>query len=390
MSQSHDEEGQSTGKSPKKFKVDIGSSLSRDHGTDGRLGDILSKTLSHLDPTTSVGRALKHANGLPGAMWRQQMMHGFGNSEATKLFESSIFGPGRLVEQLGRTVAFNSIFASEARRSFEGNLGDVASIVSQARMHVRDLHEEFTAKVPRIGQSLRSIDESFATTTRMLSHFGESLQLAGRIAKTAEFQSWRDSVSVEDIKALAEAALTDLEKVDVQHADDASVSVEQSDAGEKTTLLVLWFVWLTTSVRETFSNPKQRQEFLSRVLAVLMFIYSDISADRDQAELSSEIHELREAMSSGKEQQKSDMARLTDAIYAQLALQAASQSFEVSAQKAPMRDEPDGALIGELHQGDEVQVLQAKGKWRYVHAASDEGDVFEGWVMKKHLRRADY
>lgn len=81
---------------------------------------------------------------------------------------------------------------------------------------------------------------------------------------------------------------------------------------------------------------------------------------------------------------------LTEVIFAQLVLQAASQSFEVSPQRAPMRDAPNGALIGELHHGDEVQVLQAQGKWRYVHTASSEGHALEGWFMKKHLRRSSH
>lgn len=125
------------------------------------------------------------------------------------------------------------------------------------------------------------------------------------------------------------------------------------------------------------------------MLGILMFVYSDMSGNRDQDELLSEIHQLKATITTQQEKHRADVTRLKEILNAQMALQVVLQSFEVVPVRAPMRRSPGGPLTGELRRGDEVQVWQAAGKWRFIRTVNDEGEALEGWVMKKHLRHVN-
>jgi len=86
--------------------------------------------------------------------------------------------------------------------------------------------------------------------------------------------------------------------------------------------------------------------------------------------------------------QNQDIKELVAAIHALASLQQVGQSFEISADTAPMRDERSGPVARRLKKGEEVQVLAAAGKWRQIQGVDEKGILFFGWVMNKHLREA--
>ncbi|MBO9752916.1 hypothetical protein IB69_004790 [Xanthomonas citri] len=386
------DDGNSLNDTSKRFGV-IGSTSKTQVLGSTLQNDAIKRALSFSDSLSPLGKAIKRSQGIGLAFYQEQLARTVNTGPMLGQLQEAMFQQDQILRQftgLGRRERLPWDSDIKALRTFQSSIGPLIKQMDQTRELAKSWDRDFNFGLSKIGESIRAFNAHRESINRFIGQLGEPFELATRLSQSDQFKAWQAAAVGHGMQALVDRALADLESnelASVRYADFESE--EDLGAPERAVLLVAWVTWLTTAVRHTLSDPKERKELLQFMFGILMFLYSDISGRRDQDELRSEIHQLKATVTTEQEEHKADVARLEALLTAQIALQVVSQSFEVLPLRAPLRSSPAGQLAGELRRGDEVQVWQASGKWRFVRTVNDEGQVIEGWVMKKHLRHVN-
>ncbi|MEB1794404.1 hypothetical protein VDR45_01395 [Xanthomonas campestris pv. campestris] len=369
-------------------------SMSKTQVLGGTLqNDAIKRALSFSDSPSPLGKAVKRSEGIGLAFYQEHVartmttMPMFGQLQEAMLRQDQVLRELTGMDKSGRMPWDSEI---KALRASEDTIGRFIAEMNQTRELAKSWDRDLNFGVPNIGDTIRALNAQSESVNRIIGQLSEPFELASRLSRSVQYQAWQAAAVGQSMQALVDRALADLESnelASVRYADFESE--EDLGAPERAVLLVAWVSWLTSAVRNTFSDPKERKELLQFMLGILMFVYSDMSGNRDQDELLSEIHQLKATITTQQEKHRADVTRLKEILNAQMALQVVLQSFEVVPVRAPMRRSPGGPLTGELRRGDEVQVWQAAGKWRFIRTVNDEGEALEGWVMKKHLRHVN-
>ncbi|WP_233363693.1 hypothetical protein [Xanthomonas hortorum] len=392
VSQDAGGDGKSLNDTSKRFGV-IGAS-SKTRALGGTVQNAASKrALSISDSLSPLGKAIKRSEGIGLALYQEHIARVMNPEPMLGQLQEAMLQQDQILRQftgLDRHERLPWDSDINAFRTFQSSIGHLITQMDQTRELAKSWDKDFNFGLSKIGDSIRAFNAQRESISRIIGRLGEPFELASHLSQGDQFKAWQAAAVGHGMQALVDQALADLESnelASVRYADFESE--EDLGAPERAVLLVAWVTWLTSVVRNTLSDPKERKDLLQFMLGILMFVYSDMSGNRDQDELLSEIHQLKATITSEQEEHKADVARLEALLKAQIALQVASQSFEVLPLRAPLRSSPAGPLAGELRRGDEVQVWQAAGKWRFIRTVNDEGEALQGWVMKKHLRHVN-
>ena len=125
-------------------------------------------------------------------------------------------------------------------------------------------------------------------------------------------------------------------------------------------------------------SKKQREQLktLMQILGLLITLYAAILAGRpvtiDQVQFARLLESQRGTVS-----------------ITQVITQSTPVPYFVQ-RPTPLRTKPDGAIIFELPEGEEVLAFRRAHQWVYVEYQDETNDVYEcGWVNKKYLKKLD-
>ncbi|MGY4892231.1 UNVERIFIED_CONTAM: hypothetical protein EX528_18300 [Xanthomonas axonopodis] len=234
----------------------------------------------------------------------------------------------------------------------------------------------------------RRVDEATGPARLVAEGIQDRLHVVHDLMQSPTFKAWFNELTSERMQEGIYRLLEEAEEAErlEQHAEMASDPGSAAEANN---------AWLLGCLVSIFQRLKaigiapadHRWAFYAIALPFLLTIFIEQGNDEDHAELVSlmrQQHQAEMAQSRRGGQSSTESAKVMRAL---LALQLLEQTFEVTVNSAPVRDELSGSVTRYLVKGDEVQVLAAAGKWRHVQSVDEEGHLLNGWVLKKHLRR---
>ncbi|KLB18605.1 hypothetical protein SM40611_14130 [Xanthomonas hortorum pv. gardneri] len=214
----------------------------------------------------------------------------------------------------------------------------------------------------------------------------DRLSMVHQVAQSPTFQTWLQELPSERVQEGIRRFLEEVEEAEGLEQPDAVASDVAVAAEGDSAWIVSWLLSFLKCLQRLGVTPSERWNAYALLLPFACFLYTEQGNDEDHAELVSLIRQQHQAeMAQGLEHHQSSV-ELLKVMRASLALQQLEQSYEVAVGRAPIRDHWSGPVTGHLVKGDEVQVLEAAGKWRRVQSVDEEGRFFIGWMLNKHLR----
>ncbi|WP_150130666.1 hypothetical protein [Xanthomonas citri] len=234
----------------------------------------------------------------------------------------------------------------------------------------------------------RRVDAATGPARLVVEGIRDRLHVVHDLVQSPTFQEWVNELTSERVQERICRLLEEAEEAERLDHPAATPSDTVSAAKVSNTWILGWLLSIFQRLKEIGIAPAEhRWAFYAIALPLLMSIYLEQGNDEDHAELVSLMRQQHQAEMAQSAKGSQSSAEIAQAMRAVLALQLLEQSFEVTVNSAPVRDELSGSVTRYLVKGDEVQILASAGKWRHVQSVDEEGRLLNGWVLKKHLRR---
>ncbi len=234
-------------------------------------------------------------------------------------------------------------------------------------------------------EAMRRLESSIGPVRRLAEQFGEQLHVAAQLIQSPAFQSWLSEMSSVEMQERMEQLLQEASE-DTSSSSPDMAPPPAAMQGTATSL-VSWLVGCLAALRSSGLPHADRMVLYGYALTIACFLYTEIGSNQDHAEHMAKIDAQSQAMNAKLDEQNRSGRQMVALYQARLDLEMADHTYQVIVGSAPFRAELSEPAMHWLPYGEEVQVLRAAGKWRFVRTVDDEGALRFGWVLNKHLER---
>lgn len=297
------------------------------------------------------------------------------------------------VEALRQTSRLESFAAAALDKTLAGwplSVSEAAKAAYDSITNIRAWQDHLGYDAAR--RAVQEAEETQNFIRRMGQHFTERMDLASQLTQTDSYRAWASLVTDERAREGIRRILEDSEETGLSAAveldrgrSQGSEVVEVDPVSEA--WLSSWIAWCLSAARVAGLNPSQRFEVFLMALHLACFIYSEASSGRDHAEIVALMQQQHQAQMAVWQAQDEKVARQLTLTEELRDLGVIENSYQVAVNVAPLRPVLRQKPTLMLHRADEVQVLKAAGKWRFIQTVDDDGMIIFGWVMNKHLER---
>jgi len=264
-------------------------------------------------------------------------------------------------------------------------LSELAISANRTANDILAWRERYAPQQGAVIEAMRRLESNIAPVRRLAEQFGEQLHIIAQLSQSAALQSWLSEMSSDDVQERLERLMH--EASEDPSASLADVTAAPTEMSVTAASLVSWLLRCLTALRASEMPYADRMVAYSAALAIACFLYTEIGGSQDQAELVARIDAHGQAVSTKFDEQNRSGRQLVALTQAMLDLETVDHTYRVVVHSAPLRTELSEPATYWLPRDEEVQVLRATGKWRFVQTVDDEGTLRLGWVMNKHLER---
>jgi len=381
--------------------------MTSDHDDASQLSDPLRRARTSLIDRSAVMRLMEEAQGnsIAHAMKTAQQQSIYATMQAIESPSTRIARELADVDRLGVVSAMRERLAMHTRyfdqatevarltsmairdavRPWQPAISDIAKAADLAAYSVRNWHERHAQEGRTAIDAMRRIEANIGSAQLLAQQFNERLAFAERLTQTEHFRSWLSNASSDQMQDRIERLLEDaVEAEDHPELDESSThSVEVKSAAA----LLSWLSECLTALRASGLPKGERIAALAALLGIVCFLYTELGSSQDHAEHMAKIDAQSQAVNAKLDEQNRSAREMVAMTQAMLALEMADHTYRVVARSAPLRTDLSEPATHWLPYGEEVQVLRAAGKWRFVQTVDENGAMFFGWVMNKHLDR---
>lgn len=232
-------------------------------------------------------------------------------------------------------------------------------------------------------EAMRRLESSIGSVRRLAEQFGEQLHVAAQLSQSPAFQSWLSEMSSVEMQERMEQLLQEASEDTSSSSPD--MATPPAAMQETATSLLSWLVGCLAALHSSGLPHADRMVLYGYALTIACFLYTQIGSNQDHAEHMAKIEAQRQALNARLDEQNRNGRQMAALNQALLDLEIADHTCQAVVRSTPLRSELQGPTTQTLQYGEEVQVLRAAGKWRFIQTVDDNGMMIFGWVMNKYL-----
>lgn len=291
----------------------------------------------------------------------------------------------REISEFAELTRRSSIALRQSLMPWQTVVRELAMTASRTADGILAWRERYAAQLDVAAEAIRRLESSVGPVRRLAEQFGEQLHVAAQLSQSAAFQAWLSEMSSVEMQERIEQLLQ--EAAEDTPSSPARMGAPPAAMRATAASLVSWLVGFLAALRSSSLSHADRLVLYGYALTIVCFLYNEIGSSQDQAEHMAKIDAQSQAFNARLDEKNRNGRQMVALNQAMLDLEIADRTYRVVGRSAPLRAELQRPTTQALQYGDEVQVLRAAGKWRFIQTVDDDGTVMFGWVMNKHLER---
>lgn len=291
----------------------------------------------------------------------------------------------REISEFAELTRRSSMALRQSLMPWQAVVSELAMTASRTANGILAWRDRYAAQLDVAAEAIRRLESSVGPARRLAEQFGEQLHVAAQLSQSAAFQAWLSEMSSVEMQERIEQLLQ--EAAEDTPSSPASMGAPPAAMQATAASLVSWLVGCLAALRSSGLSHADRLVFYGYALTIVCFLYNEIGSSQDHAEHMAKIDAQSQAFNARLDKKNRNGRQMVALNQAMLDLELADHTYRVVGRSAPLRAELQRPTTQALQYGEEVQVLRAAGKWRFIQTVDDDGMVIFGWVMNKHLER---
>ncbi|MBA0394523.1 hypothetical protein D7U98_03765 [Stenotrophomonas maltophilia] len=291
----------------------------------------------------------------------------------------------REISEFAELAKRSSMALRQSLMPWQPVVSDLAMAASRTANCILAWRDRYASQHDAAVEAMRRLESSIGPARRLAEQFGEQLHIAAQLSQSPAFQSWLSEMSSVEMQERMEQLLQEASEDTSSSSPDMAMPPAAMQA--TATSLVSWLVGCLAALRSSGLPHADRMVLYGYALTIACFLYTEIGSNQDHAEHMTKIDAQSQAMNAKLDEQNRSGRQMVALNQALLDLEMADHTYQVVVRSAPLRTVLSEPATHWLPCGEEVQVLRAAGKWRFVQTVDEEGALRFGWVLNKHLER---